>query len=165
MIFKNLVASAALLAVSPLLSASDFDVRRSGAEGGVPSATQLNGKLARAVAEPVYNDKQTPRYDFDFKAVNAWLNAKGEWFVSGQLRHTRALCATYYMGLRFGKGTNGCFNVEWLSEPVYGPGVRHCNEAVLTHTGGGNLNNIDKARFAEITCARLEVRCEGQCDK
>jgi hypothetical protein len=160
---KWMVAAGAAFSVTFQAAALDFNTNQNPSSAQAPSATQLNNATARAISEPLYNKNQVPRHEFDFNGVSAWLDQNGQWYVTGRLRHTRALCATYQLGIRFGHGTTGCLNVKWLTEPAYGPNVRQCNHAVSKHTGGGTQDKA-AAVFDTVTCAQLQVRCEGQCD-
>lgn len=80
------------------LAAAEDDVRRLSSE---PRSSQAVGG-AHALA----------RMDFRFGDVNAWLLEDGTWHIEGVVQHRGALCADYRLGLRFGRGSPGCANVE-----------------------------------------------------
>ncbi|HZF23372.1 MAG TPA: hypothetical protein VE030_07895, partial [Burkholderiales bacterium] len=69
------------------------------------------------------------RLDFDFRLgdSHAWINDNGDFQVSSWIKHTGLLCATYRMGLRFGTGSPGCLNVEWITEPLFVTVEIQCN--------------------------------------
>lgn len=104
------------------------------------------------------------RLDFDFRAgdSHAWINDDGDFQVSGWIKHTGLLCATYRMGVRFGVGSPGCLNVEWITEPLFVTTELQCNDARIEHTGGDTDAGLGK-RLATITCGERVVRCIGNC--
>jgi len=104
------------------------------------------------------------RLDFDFRAgdSHAWINGVGDFQVSGWIKHTGLLCATYRMGVRFGVGSPGCLNVEWITEPLFVTVELQCNDARIEHTGGDTDAGLGK-RLAAITCGERVVRCSGNC--
>ena len=104
------------------------------------------------------------RLDFDFRAgdSHAWINDDGDFQVSGWIKHTGLLCATYRMGVRFGVGSQGCLNVEWITEPIFVTTESQCNDARVEHTGGDTNAGLGK-RLATITCGERVVRCSGNC--
>ena len=104
------------------------------------------------------------RLDFDFRAGDsrAWINDDGDFQVSGWIKHSGLLCATYRMGVRFGVGSPGCLNVEWITEPLFVTHESQCNDARVQHAGGGNDAELGK-RLATITCVERVVRCTGNC--
>jgi len=104
------------------------------------------------------------RLDFDFRAgdSHAWINDDGDFQVSGWIKHTGLLCATYRMGVRFGVGSPGCLNVKWITEPMFVTNESQCNDARVEHTGGDTNGGLGK-RLATITCVERVVRCSGNC--
>jgi hypothetical protein len=120
-----------------------------------------------APAQTTYSLDAKPRperLDFDFRTgdSHAWINDEGAFQVNGWIKHTGLLCATYRMGVRFGAGSPGCLNVEWIAEPLFVTFERQCNDARVEHSGGA----IDTAlgeRLAAITCGERVVRCTGNC--
>ncbi|UCC56703.1 MAG: hypothetical protein JSU75_02790 [Gammaproteobacteria bacterium] len=94
--------------------------------------------------------------------MQGWLDETGIWQFSMEVHHGRLRCATYETGIRLGKGNPACSNVEWLTgiEPV--SRLRHCNSATRIHAGGGEISRA-ASRFAETSCVRVVVRCEGNC--
>jgi len=104
------------------------------------------------------------RLDFDFRMgdSHAWINDNGDFQVSGWIKHTGLLCATYRMGVRFGVGSPGCLNVEWITEAVFVTSDIQCNDARVEHTGGDTDAVLGK-RLATITCGERVVRCTGNC--
>jgi hypothetical protein len=104
------------------------------------------------------------RLDFDFRAEDslAWINDEGNFQVSGWIKHSGLLCATYRMGVRFGMGSPGCLNVEWLTEPRFVTSEVQCNDARIKHTGGDTDPALGE-RLARITCGERVVRCTGSC--
>ena len=120
-----------------------------------------------AAARPTYSLDAAPhinRLDFDFRVgeSTAWLNGSGDFHVHGWIPHRGLLCATYRMGLRFGVGSPGCLNVEWVSDPVFVTSQYQCNGARVEHDGGDTVPEIG-ARIARISCAERVVRCSGSC--
>jgi len=104
------------------------------------------------------------RLDFDFRAgdSHAWINEDGDFQVSGWIKHTGLLCATYRMGLRFGVGSPGCLNVKWITNSLYVTYESQCNDARVNHDGGDTDAGLGK-RIVTITCAERVVRCTGNC--
>jgi hypothetical protein len=120
-----------------------------------------------APARPAYSLDANPhinRLDFDFRASEstAWLNADGDFYLQGWVKHRSLVCATYQMGVRFGIGSPGCLNVEWISDPVYVTSQFQCNGARAEHSGGDTLPDIG-AQIARISCAERVIRCSGSC--
>jgi len=104
------------------------------------------------------------RLDFDFRTgdSHAWINDDGAFQVNGWIKHTGLLCATYRLGVRFGVGSPGCLNVEWVTEPLFVTFERQCNDARVEHAGGDDDATLGK-QLATITCAERVVRCTGNC--
>ena len=120
-----------------------------------------------APARPTYSLDAKPkinRVDFDFRAgeSTAWLNEGGDFHVHGWVNHRGLLCGTYRVGIRFGIGSPGCLNVDWVTEPVYVTSQYQCNGARMEHDGGDTLPEIG-AQVARITCAERVVKCSGTC--
>ncbi len=122
-------------------------------------------KLTAVAKKPVLilpND--IPQLDFVFDKpsdLKAWLRDNGNFLLEGYIRHNHFRCGTYELGIQFGVG-DGCVNVEWLSEPMYISRQRQCNQAVLHHDGSGNVPEA-AARFNEVSCAQLYIKCDGVC--
>ena len=149
---------AAILALTALLAgtASAVEQELGPDEIGVSAPAQITYSLdARPKPE---------RLDFDFRAGDslAWINGDGNFQVSGWIKHTGLLCATYRMGLRFGIGSPGCLNVEWITEPLFVTNELQCNEARVEHAGGDTDAGLGK-RMAAITCGERVIRCTGHC--
>lgn len=149
---------AAILALTALLAGTAAGVEQELGpdEFGVSAPAQITYSLdARPKPE---------RLDFDFRAGDslAWINGDGNFQVSGWIKHTGLLCATYRMGLRFGIGSPGCLNVEWITEPLFVTNELQCNEARVEHAGGDTDAGLGK-RIAAITCGERVVRCTGHC--
>ena len=120
-----------------------------------------------ATAQITYSLHARPRperLDFDFRTgdSHAWINDDGAFQVNGWIKHSGLLCATYRMGVRFGAGSPGCLNVEWITEPLFVTFERQCNDARVEHTGGDNDVALGK-QLVTITCAERVVRCTGNC--
>jgi len=123
------------------------------------------GVSARAQITYSLDAKPKPaRLDFDFRMgdSHAWINDDGDFQVSGWIKHAGLLCATYRMGVRFGVGSPGCLNVEWITEPLFVTTELQCNDARVEHTGGDTDAGLGK-RLAMITCVERVVRCVGNC--
>jgi hypothetical protein len=131
-----------------LPATAEDDVRRLSSE---PRRSQAVGG-AHALA----------RMDFRFGDINAWLLEDGTWHIEGMVQHRGALCADYRLGLRFGRGSPGCANVEWLTEDSYGSFEIQCNNALVRHFGGGE-DPVAAQNFARITCGQRLIRCDGNC--
>jgi hypothetical protein len=149
---------AALLALGAFAAGNAMSVEQEldADEIGVSARAQITYSLdARPKPE---------RLDFDFRAgdSHAWINDDGDFQVSGWIKHTGLLCATYRMGVRFGVGSPGCLNVEWISEPMFVTTESQCNDARVEHTGGDTNAGLGK-RLATITCGERVVRCGGNC--
>lgn len=138
--------------------------------GNAMSVEQLLGPDEFGISAPAqitYSLDARPkpeRLDFDFRAGDslAWINDDGNFQVSGWIKHTGLLCATYRMGVRFGVGSPGCLNVEWITEPRFVTTEVQCNDARIGHTGGDTDPALGK-RLARITCGERVVRCTGNC--
>lgn len=107
---------------------------------------------------------QPLEYDFLFDKpsdLKAWLRDNGDMYVAGYIRHNHFRCGTYQLGVQFGGG-DGCVNVKWYSNPVYVSRHRQCNQAVLHHDGYQNDPKL-ASKFADITCAKLLIKCDGVC--
>ena len=120
-----------------------------------------------APSRPTYSLDANPRInrlDFDFRSgeTTAWLNGGGDFHVHGWIPHRGLLCATYRVGVRFGVGSPGCQNVDWITDPVYVTSQYQCNGARVEHEGGDTLPDIG-ARVAQISCAERVIRCSGAC--
>jgi len=134
------------------------------------SVEQVLGPDAMGISAPAqitYSLDARPkpeRLDFDFRGgdSHAWINDDGDFQVRGWIKHNGLLCATYRMGLRFGVGSPGCLNVEWITEPLFVTTVFQCNGARAEHAGGDTDIGLGK-RLASITCVERVVRCTGNC--
>jgi hypothetical protein len=102
------------------------------------------------------------RLDFNFSDVKAWLLPSGDWRVEGKVAHKGALCGTYELGLRFGVGSHGCTEVEWLTQPTYATNQRQCNSATEFHVGGESQPEL-REHYTRISCAERLIRCSGNC--
>jgi hypothetical protein len=134
-----------------------------------PAEQQLDADESgiTAASRPTYSLDANPhinRLDFDFRSAEttAWLNGDGDFHLQGWIKHRGLLCATYKMGVRFGVGSPGCLNVEWMSEPVYVTNMYQCNGARVEHDGGDTMREIG-LQIAKISCAERIVRCHGSC--
>ena len=148
----------ALLSLTALLcgNASGADQPLDPDESGITGASRRTYSFN---AKP-----RIERLDFDFRIgeSNAWLNSGGDFHVHGWISHPGLLCATYKMGVRFGIGSPGCLNVDWLSGPVYVTSQYQCNGARVEHDGGDSMPDFGE-RIAAISCAERVVRCSGSC--
>ena len=149
---------AALLALGAFVAGNAMSVEQELGpdEVGVSASAQITYSLdAKPKAE---------RLDFDFRVgdSHAWINDDGDFQVSGWIKHTGLLCATYSMGVRFGVGAPGCLNVEWITEPLFVTSDIQCNDARVEHAGGDTDAGLGK-RLATITCGERVVRCTGNC--
>jgi len=102
------------------------------------------------------------RLEFGIGEFKGWLDRRGEWYVEGDVSHVGLLCAEYETGLRFGKGSPGCTNIEWLSEVHYGSRRTQCNGATVRHAAWHNEPALE-GQFDRITCAERVIRCTGNC--
>jgi hypothetical protein len=131
---------------------------------GAANADSLK-KITAVAKKPVLvlpNDK--PQLDFVFDKpsdLKAWLRDNGNFLLEGYIRHNHFRCGTYQLGIQFGIG-EGCVNVQWLSEPIYISRHRQCNQSVLHHDGSGNVPEA-AAKFKEVSCAQLYIKCDGVC--
>lgn len=137
------------------------------ASAGVCSSAHAETlKKLSAVAKkpPLVLPKDKPQLDFLFDKASdlkAWLRNNGNFLLEGYIRHNHFRCGTYELGIQFGVG-DGCVNVQWLAEPMYISRHRQCNQAVLHHDGSGSIPEA-AAKFNEITCAQLFIKCDGVC--
>ena len=123
------------------------------------------GAIAKAKKIMSYSDNKLDKLEFKFGGASAWLNTKGDWNIKGGVKHNRVLCVTYQLGIRFGKGVNGCINPVWITDYEYGTNMKHCNSAELVHIGGGYFSELEN-KISEVTCAQVDVKCFGAtCNK
>lgn len=102
------------------------------------------------------------RLDFQFGDIQAWLLSDGNWHIEGMVQHRSALCADYRLGIRFGVGSPGCANVQWITEESYGTFEVQCNNALVRHVGGGN-DPVAAQNFDRINCGQRLLHCSGHC--
>jgi hypothetical protein len=150
------LAAFLILGVFAAVNASAVEQALGPDDIGISSSAQVTYSLD---AQP-----RPKRLDFDFRTgdSHAWINDDGAFQVNGWIQHAGLLCATYRMGVRFGAGSPGCLNVEWITEPLFVTSEGQCNDARVEHAGG----DIDAAlgeRLATITCGERVVRCTGNC--
>lgn len=100
--------------------------------------------------------------DFRYANARATLRQNGTIVIEGNVTHKGLLCATYYGGIRFGKGNPGCVDVKWITEPIYLTKQKHCNNAMLPHSGA-DVDPSAAENFKEITCGQLLLKCKGNC--
>lgn len=105
------------------------------------------------------------RLEFNFGRVNssAWLTPKGELHVDTWVLHRGFRCATYEVGIRFGHGTNGCADVDWLAPTHWLTSRRQCNNALVNHVAS-DIDGHIAPLYGRVTCAVRLVRCvSGNC--
>jgi len=125
------------------------------------------GRIVRQAELPVALASQTTgdqpsRKTFQRQGTQGWLDETGTWHISREVHHGRLRCGTYETGIQLGRGNPACANVEWLTGVEYATRLMHCNSATRIHAGGSQI--ADGAnRFAETSCVRVVVRCEGTC--
>lgn len=127
------------------------------------SDTLYNGATAPATKDYIIGKQQSTRLDFDFNGNKAWLNNRGEWQVSGYVKHTKLRCATYSVAIRFGRGENQCTNVNWIGTFQKGSYVRQCNAATVHHIAGETNQELVN-NLTGITCAKIQITCSGACN-
>ncbi len=110
----------------------------------------------------VGGERSPGRMDFNYGDIRAWLLEDGNWHIEGNVQHRGAFCGQYELGIQFGIGSPGCANVEWLGSPAYVTKRRHCNNALLFHSGG-DLDYQAAEAFDRINCAQRLIRCSGKC--
>jgi hypothetical protein len=125
------------------------------------------GRAVRHVELPVVLARQAAgdqpsRKTFERQGTAGWLDQTGGWHIRREVHHGRLRCATYETGIQLGRGDPACANVEWLTGVEYATRHRHCNSASRLHAGGGQLAD-GASRFADTSCVRVVVRCEGAC--
>ena len=144
--FLHLMLAGLITSVSPLTSA---DERREQAPALSPNVDLEGFKLQRK--------------DFRFSVFTAWLKRDGTWHIEGTVQHNGLLCGTYEVGMRFGIGTPGCANVQWVSTDQYVTSQSQCNNTEFHHSGT-NIDDSLTSSFDEITCGEAVTRCTGKCD-
>ncbi len=132
----------------------------------VAADDHVHNSLAPARPALGYSATGKPdRLDFITFDFRAWLRRDGLWHVEGDVTHRGGLfCADYEMGVRFGVGSPGCTNVEWISEVRYVTSRKQCNDAAIRHMGGDIEPELG-SRFDTITCAERVLRCNGNCQE
>jgi len=154
---SKLVIFLNILLLSPLTHADNW--------GNNFQGTVSKGTTAAAKKVMSYSNNTLDKLEFNFAGASAWLNKKGDWNIKGAVKHSRIRCASYQLGIRFGKGENGCSNAVWLTDYEYGTNVKHCNSAELQHTGGGYFSELEN-NINEVTCAQVDIKCFGStCPK
>ena len=138
------------------------------AEDNVFAAKEVSVKKisAPAIKPSGWLPGEPPKLDFLFDKTNdvkGWVRDNGELYMEGWIKHNHLRCATYRIGVQFGKGSPECVNVEWLTEPKFVSNKQQCNQAVLNHRGYDSVPAV-KELFNEITCAQAVISCEGVCD-
>jgi len=147
------IAAAGMLLAGPVIAADQV------LEAGDRGVT--------APAQPTYTLDSPPgvsRLDFDFRIeeTRAWLNKEGDFQVNGWVKHTGLLCGTYRVGVRFGIGSPGCLNVNWVTEPYFVSSEYQCNNARVQHVGGDTYTELGE-QIGKITCAERVINCAGNC--
>lgn len=94
--------------------------------------------------------------------TNGSIQMSGAWSLSTLVVHSRLRCATYETGIQIGRGNPGCENVKWMTEADFGSSRRHCNSAVMIHTGSGQFANNEEV-YNSSTCVRVVTKCTGAC--
>jgi hypothetical protein len=94
--------------------------------------------------------------------VRGTLSPTGQWRLRGEIEHPRLRCATYQVGLRFGRGDAECAAVDWQTDTAFAPSRMQCNNATVVHTGEGAVALSPEALRA-LNCVRISVRCTGAC--
>ena len=147
----------AFLTLSTLATASLADSFRP-----LTKSDYVRKATAPAVKNIDWANPSTSKLEFSFDGIKGWLRSDGVLQVQGPIQHSGLRCATYQLGIRFGAGKPGCANVKWLTQARYGPGKKHCNSAMLTHTTADNDPNAKKV-YARVTCAERLIKCAGNC--
>jgi hypothetical protein len=133
----------------------------------LPAPAQAAEEVRRLSSEPrrgqaVGGAHALARMDFRFGDIDAWLLEDGTWHIEGTVQHRSALCAEYRLGMRFGQGSPGCANVEWLTGESYVTYEVQCNNALVRHLGGGS-DPVAAQNFAKISCGQRLIYCSGNC--
>lgn len=131
------------------------------------SDNQSIKKYSAQAAMPVFQmpgDEKSVTFDFDkSNEMKGELNEKGKFKAEGWVAHKRLRCATYQLGVRFGKGELACVNVEWLTDVEFITEMKQCNQSKMHHVGHGE-NPVIKEIYNEISCAELQIKCTGVCN-
>lgn len=120
---------------------------------------------APAVKVPGLGVESNERLEFTFGRGNstAWLAPQGELHLDTWVLHRGFRCATYEVGIRFGHGTSGCADVEWLAPTHWLTSRRQCNNALVNHVGS-DIDTHMATLYPRVTCAVRLVRCvSGNC--
>lgn len=144
------------------VNALDLNDRIAESEDRMIFNTMSNGDKAPAVKDVAIGKHQSVKLNFDFNNNKAVLYDNGEWKISGYVRHSKLLCATYQVAMRFGKGVNQCTNVTWLGEYQNGSIVKQCNNATINHIATG-INPDLENNLDGISCAQIRITCSGAC--
>jgi hypothetical protein len=131
--------------------------------GGV-AASEAN--LVKEVQSPAKEvnyaiGNSVARKAFSFSGGDAWLDAEGSFQLKIAVSHQRIRCAEYQTAIQFGTGSQRCNAVNWIGSPVMLTNKKQCNSSQLVHTGGNWLEELSK-QYAGISCARIQVYCEGK---
>lgn len=94
--------------------------------------------------------------------IKGWLRESGDWYLEATIQHKSFLCGDYKVGVRFGRGNPSCVDVEWLTEIQYATHEKQCNNVTMNHSGY-QTNKALVSHFNSITCAKIEIKCEGSC--
>lgn len=117
---------------------------------------------APAVKTIDWANPKASKLEFSFDGIKGWLRSDGVLRIEGPIQHKGLRCATYQLGIRFGAGKPACTNVKWLTQAKYGPGRKHCNNALLVHAAADSDPKLKKV-YARITCAERLIKCTGNC--
>jgi hypothetical protein len=137
------------------------------AENPLAASHETVKRISVTASKPSFQlpgDPKAINFIFDKASEKqGWLKLNGEWHVQGWVTHNHLRCATYSLGMRFGKGEGGCMNVEWLTTPLYVTHKKQCNQTTIHHKGGSITPEIAPL-FNEVTCGQLLIKCEGVCN-
>jgi hypothetical protein len=106
--------------------------------------------------------QEAQKVEFDFGQTKAWLRSDGSFGIEGTAGHSGLRCGNYMLGIRFGVGSPGCTDVQWLGGPRVGAGKKQCNNGTVQLSAGGNEKQLAD-NYAKVTCAERLLFCDGNC--
>lgn len=152
-----------LLPVCLLVACAANDPHPSASDGNQSAQERIVRQFVMPLASSTTAISGQPsRNSFHRQGMQGWLEDTGAWHIRGEIQHRRLRCATYKTGIQLGRGNRACSSPEWLTDVEYATSLRHCNQAIRLHEGGGNFHATEN-RLDEVNCVRVLVHCQGAC--
>lgn len=128
-------------------------------DGAAAVAPRIVAQIDRPLRPGSAADRER---EFQDGFVRGALSATGQWRLRGEIEHPRLRCATYQVGVRFGRGGGDCADADWQTDTAFAPSRMQCNNATVVHTGEGAVA-LSPEQLRALNCVRISVRCTGAC--